>query len=434
MPVEQTFSLIFSAFETTLVPEAIQAIIVISPIALAILLGRLFWGLWVDYVQSKQFLELQYTVLELKLPKETFKSPLAMESFLNSLHNTAGGSQYAQYWKGETRPWYSLELASVEGQVKFYIWTEDRRKGGVMSALFSQFPGIEVIERPDYTRSVYFDPKEIRIWACEFDFTSKVKSKKIPPGINPYPIKTYVDYGLDKDPKEEFKVDPLLPLIEFLGSVGPNQQVWFQIPIRAHKGDQRKPGHWFKRGDIWKEAAETEVNELLKRDPKTKVAGDINPETGFAKLPTISKGEQEIVAGIERKISKQAFDCGVRALYIAKKDVFNTPFGIGGIIGNMKQFNADNLNGFRPNGDKWHAKLGDPWLDYKDYRRNRFGRLALMAYKRRSYFYSPFKSKLLVLNTEELATIYHFPGSVSQTPTMERVPSKKAQAPMNLPV
>ena len=50
-------------------------------------------------------------------------------------------------------------------------------------------------------------------------------------------------------------------------------------------------------------------------------------------------------------------------------------------------------------------------------RRNRFGRLALMAYKRRSFFYTPFKTKPIVLNTEELATIYHFPGSmVAATP------------------
>ncbi len=37
------------------------------------------------------------------------------------------------------------------------------------------------------------------IWGCEFKFTKG----------DGYPIKTYVDYGLDKDPKEEYKVDPL---------------------------------------------------------------------------------------------------------------------------------------------------------------------------------------------------------------------------------
>lgn len=430
MPLEQAFDFLVSDFKISLLPSAIQFVIMLSPIMLSFVLAKIFWGLWVDYVRGKQFLGMKYAVLELKLPKDTFKSPLAMESFLTSLHNTSDGSTYAQYWKGETRPWYSLELISVEGQVKYFIWTEDRRKGGVCSALYSQFPGIEITEREDYTRSVYFDPKVNRIWAAEFEFTKKEKDNG-----QAYPIKTYVDYGLDKDPKEEFKVDPLLPLLEWLGSVGPNQQVWFQFLIRAHKGEQLKPGHLFKRHDAWKDAAQKEIDKiLLIKDRKTKVAGELNPETGFARIPTISKPEQDIVEALGRSISKLPFDVCIRALYIAKKDVFNTPFGIGGIIGNMKQFNTENLNGFKPNGDKWHPRLGDPWLDYKDYRRNRYGMLALMAYKRRSAFYTPFTSKTLVLNTEELATIYHFPGSVSQTPSLERVPSKKGQAPSNLPI
>ena len=425
MPLEQTFAYLVQNFQINLLPQSIQIAIALAPIMLMWLLAVIFWDLWVDYVRSSHFLEVKYTVLELKLPKDTFKSPLAMESVLNSIHNTSDGSKYSQYWKGETRPWYSLEIASIEGQVKFFVWTEDQRKAGLMSALYSQYPGIEIVEREDYPRSVYFDPKVIRISAGEFKFTKP----------DAYPIKTYVDYGLDKDPKEEFKIDPLLPLIEWLGSVGPNQEVWFQFLIRAHIKEQHKPGTLFTKHDAWIDGAQKEIDKiLLIKDRKTKIAGEVNPETGYAKIPTISKPEQDLVEAIGRSVSKLPFDVGIRALYIAKKEIFNTPFGIGGIIGNMKQFNAENLNGFKPNGDKWHNRLGDPWLDYKNYRRNRYGRLALMAFKRRSYFYAPFTSKPLVLNTEELATIYHFPGSVSQTPSLDRIPSKKGQAPGNLPV
>ncbi|MFA6554192.1 MAG: hypothetical protein WCS89_01660 [Candidatus Paceibacterota bacterium] len=425
MPIDVTASSVLQSFQTTFIPQSIQFIIALAPIALVFLLGDIFWRLWVDYIRGKNFLKIKKTLLELKLPKDTFKSPKAMEVFLNSLHNTADGSKYNQYWKGETRPWYSLELISVEGVVKFFIWTEDARKQGVMSALYSQYPEIEIKEVEDYTRSVHFDPKEIRIWGAEFKFTHKNVS---------YPLKTYVDYGLDKDPKEEFKVDPMLPLIEFLGSVGPNQQVWMQILIRAHVKDKIKKGKLFELGDSWEDEAKKEVNEIMKRDPDTKIAGTKDEASGFTKMPTISEGEREVITAIERRITKLPYDVGIRFLYIAKKDIFNTQFAVGGIIGNMKQFNAGHLNGFKPNGDKWHPRLGDPWLDYKDWRRNRYGMLALMAYKRRSYFYTPFEAKPLIMNTEELATIYHFPGSVAQTPNLDRVPSKKAQAPGNLPI
>ena len=100
----------------------------------------------------------------------------------------------------------------------------------------------------------------------------------------------------------------------------------------------------------------------------------------------------------------------------------------------MKQFNTEHLNGFKPNGDRWHGPLGDPWKDYQNIRRNSLGKRALRAYRRRSAFFAPFKSPVLVLNTEELATIYHLPGGVAATPGLARVPSKKAEAPSNLPI
>ncbi|MFA6314909.1 MAG: hypothetical protein WC648_00885 [Candidatus Paceibacterota bacterium] len=428
--MSSTFQSLFEQFKSSVFPNVVDVIITVSPVVLVVFLALTFWELWIDYIRSANFFSIKYTVLELTLPKETFKSPAAMEVVLNSLHNTADGGWFARFWKGETRPWYSLELISVEGRVKFFIWTEDRRKNGVLSALYSQYPGIEIKEAPDYSRSVEYDPKTQKVFAAEFEFTKKDKDNG-----QAYPIKTYVDYGLDKDPKEEFKVDPLLPLIEWLGSVGPNQQVWFQFVVRAHKGEARKPGHLFKTYDPWKDMAQKEIDHiLLIKDRITKVAGEVNPDTGYARIPTISKPEQDIVEAIGRSISKLAFDVGIRAIYIAQKEFFDKPFGIGGIIGNMKQFNAEHLNGFKPNGDKWHSRLDEPWKDYKNYRQNRFSKLAIMAYRRRSFFYTPFPSKYLTLNTEELATIYHFPGQVSQTPTLDRVPSKKAQAPANLPV
>lgn len=426
MLVDNTVSSTLTLLQNSLIPESLQYIFAIAPIVLLIILAKIFWGLWVDYVRSKAILEKKFVVLELKLPKDTWKSPKAMEVFLNSLHNSSDGSNYGKYWKGETRPWYSLELFSVEGSVKFAIWTEESRKQGVMSALYSQYPEIEIKEIPDYAKSVHFDPKQIRIWAAEFKFSNK---KSV------YPIKTYIDYGLDKDPKEEFKVDPLLPLIEFMGSVGPNQQVWMQIIIQAHVDKNRlKAGKFFELEDEWKEDAKKEINEILMRDPKTKVSSIKDEATGFSKMPSISEIEKEAATAIERRITKLLFDVGIRFLYIAKKDIFNAPFGIGGIIANMKQFNHEHLNGFKTNGDKWHPSIGDPWTDFRNWRRNKYGKLALMAYKRRSYFYPPFISKHLTMNTEELATIYHLPGSVAQTPNLDRIPSKKSQAPQNLPI
>lgn len=408
-------------FQYGILADVLQILIPLSPIILAFILFLLFWPVWVNYVRSDFFFSLKYAVLEIKLPKEMMKSPLAMEIFLNAIHNTADGSNFAQYWRGEKRPSYSLEIVSIEGLIKFMIWTEDRRKSGVMSALYSQFPGIEVKEVEDYTHGFVFDPKLTKLWGAEFKLTKP----------DPYPIKTYVDYGLDKDPKEEFKVDPLTPMLEFLGNIGKDQQIWVQYMVRAHIKDQIKPGTLFKKADLYRDEAEKIINDIMLRDPKTKK----NRDTDEIMLAGLSDGEKEIIKSIERNMNKLAFDVGIRGIYMAKKELFDKPNGIGGMISSFKHFNTENLNGFKPNGDKWSAKFsGSPWEDYKNIRANRQSRLVLEAYRRRCYFYDPFIGKPLVLSTEELATIYHFPGSVAITPGLTRIPSKKAEAPSNLPI
>lgn len=417
--------MILSLIQDQFLSSIITYVVPISPIILAFILSMVFWPLWVNYVRSEWIYSLKYTLLEIKLPREMLKSPLAMELVLNSLHNTSDGSGFAQYWKGEKRPSYSLEIVSLEGKVKFFIRTEDRRKNGVMAAFYSQFPGVEIHEVKDYTLGVQFDPTESKMWGGEFILTK----------ADPYPIKTYVDYGLDKDPKEEFKIDPMTPLIEFLGSQGPYQRVWIQYVIRAHIKDQRMPEHLWKKGDMYKKEAMDLINDIMVRDPKTKVVGKRDKETGRVIPPTLSDGEKEVIKCIERNMGKLAFDVGVRAIYIAKKDSFDKPNGIGGIMSSFKHFHTENFNGFKPNGDRWSAKFkNDPWEDYKGYRQNKQLKLALEAYKRRSFFYEPFVSKFFVLSTEELATIYHLPGAVAATPSLSRIPSKKSEAPSNLPI
>jgi hypothetical protein len=190
------------------------------------------------------------------------------------------------------------------------------------------------------------------------------------------------------------------------------------------------------------EAAEKEINKILLRDPKTKVSGavdaeghpKVDAENKFNAKPTLADHEMERIAALSRKITKLPFDVGIRALYIAKKENFDTPFGIGSLISFFKTFNTENLNGFKPNGDRWTPWLDAPWKDFHDIRRDKFSREGILAFKLRSFFFPPFARKPLVLNTEELATIYHFPGSVSATPGLERVPSKKGEAPANLPI
>ena len=45
-----------------------------------------------------------------------------------------------------------------------------------------------------------------------------------------------------------------------------------------------------------------------------------------------------------------------------------------GVLERVEQL-ADRESGFKPNGDKWHPRLDEPWKDYKNFRRNRYSKL-----------------------------------------------------------
>ena len=50
-------------------------------------------------------------------------------------------------------------------------------------------------------------------------------------------------------------------------------------------------------------------------------------------------------------------------------------------------------------------------------------------------FFLPYvHHQTFVLNTEELATVWHFPGQILKVPTLERIESKEASPPTNLPI
>ncbi|MFH1455240.1 MAG: hypothetical protein ABIF22_02900, partial [bacterium] len=158
-----------------------------------------------------------------------------------------------------------------------------------------------------------------------------------------------------------------------------------------------------------------------------------------------TKGKQEVIAAIERSATKTPFDCMIRSIYITEKDAFLVP-NIGGLIGSFKQYGSLNLNGFMPafvsDTDDWKKDYGRIFPFYQNMlikKVKKVKKSLLYSYKLRSFFQYPYKNykktKPFVLTTEELATIFHFPsGMVSQTPTLQRVGSKKSEAPANLPI
>jgi hypothetical protein len=399
-------------------------LLMVVPVLLPFGILAVLIDLYIDANKRAFLASQEHVLLEIMPPQDITKSPAAMELFLVALYQTSGETTwYDRLVKGQVRPWFSLELVSIEGNVRFFIWTREKVARLIESQLYSQFPGIEVTPAEDYTIGFEYNDNT-EMFGLEYTLTQP----------DPYPIKTYVDYGLDKEQEEEFKIDPITPTLEFLGGLGRGEYGWIQIILRAHKKEDKDPTKWFGVRDNWKETAKAEVAKIRKEG--------LLDAGKDAKQVNVTKGQSVRIEALERSVSKLAFDTGIRSIYITEKSAFQGG-NIGAMVGSFKQYGSLELNGFRP---AWTTSFDYPWQDPSGKRVKILKEEILEAYKERAYF---FRSKpqfhwwrpmstedrsYFVLNTEEVATIYHFPGQVSQTPSMQRVSSKKATPPANLPV
>lgn len=399
--------------------KTLDFLILVLPLILPVFFAYALFSVWVDYKRRDFINKQEMTLLEIHLPYELFKSPAAMELFLNALYQKSGESTWIdKYYYGKVRPWFSLEIVSLDGNVHFYLYTRTALKDYIESQLYAQYPDIEVHEVEDYAYKFEADSGKYSLFCAEMGLAQP----------DPYPIKTYVDYGLDKDPKEEFKIDPITPIIEFFGSLKKGENAMIQIIVRAHVEEDKDPEKWFGVTDLWKKEAADIIKEL-----QDKSIQEVDAKDGKTKLPNKTEGQKFKITALERSISKLSFDTGLRLIYIAESDSF-VGGNIGGLLGSFRQFGSPELNSFKP---LMVTSFDYPWQDLFKKKEKKMKKEMLDAYKMRAYFfksdYKGNKRKKFVLNTEELATIYHFPGSVSGTPTFERVLSKRAAAPSNLP-
>jgi hypothetical protein len=303
-------------------------------------------------------------------------------------------------------------MVSMSGDVRFYIRTQEGFARLIETQLYSQYPGVVIEREDDYTDEVFYE-------SSKFDwFGAEYKLEK----ADPYPIRTYVDYGLLDEDKPELQIDPLSPTIEFLSSVPRGFQAWIQIIVKAHKKEAKKAGTFFGVEDSWQEAAKKEVAAVRDRN---KVKGkDGEPD----KEGKVSKRQEFVIESIERSVAKYGFDTTIRTISIFPDGAMDAEKGFmkAGLGGAFRQFNSLELNGFK---SAKSTSVDYPWQDWGGKKLAKMKKKMIEAYRDRKFTDEPF-----VLNTEELATIFHLPSSSVSAPTFGRVQSRRGDPPPNLPI
>jgi len=402
------------------IAPVVSLMVAMSPIWMPIFLFWLFYEKWMEFVHVK-FEEGQgRTTLRIKLPAEVFKSPEAMEQVLAHVH--AGQSPdnlFQTYLDGKHPLIMSLELVSIGGDVRFYVNCPTKKvKDSLESQLYAQFPGIEVVEEEiDYTAEITPD-------FDKYDFFSMHMKQK---GKEVYPIKTYIDFGMDKLPKEEFKIDPIASMIETLGTVKPHERLWIQLLCIPHVEKSFANGHIHGHG-TWEHSIMEEIDSMMGRDHHKK--GPIELEG----QPRLTAGERSLIEAMERHMSKYAYEVGIRWFYTTKKGAFNANL-VTAVIRSFSQFDWIGRNKI---GVAWRTDFNyNMFTDRSGAKKNKLKKKELMNYKKRAPLHGSAINpgmKFQIMSVEELATMFHIPSSTVMTPGLGRIPSTRREAPSNLPI
>lgn len=380
---------------------------------------------WLDSRQRMFAKTLKFVVLAIDVPKSTEQTPKAVENIMTHLSGAKSSINWKEkWWKGHFWPPVSLEIISIEGYIQYLIRMPVKFRNVVEAAFYAQYPDAEIVEVEDYTNAVPNTyPNETHEWfGCEM----RLKNPN-----SAYPLKTYPEFE-DKI-SGEFK-DPMNNFLESIGKLGKGEQFWMQILIipggdalpklAAEATDKLLGKKQVKKKGVAEDLADLPLN-IIKEMAGIGKGEEKKEEKDQFKMFNLTPTERKILEAIQEKPGKAAFTAKIRWIYHARKENFR----VGNIYGQMKGFMKQYAGANSLSSDPRTITKGDYfWQKWEvpQKKRNLMNR-----YRSRDMFAgaSPY-----IFNTEELATLYHFPTILEKAPLVKKTESKRAEPPSRLPV
>ena len=354
---------------------------------LVILLSFLTWR---NYQQLNEFISSDNVLLILEIPKTNDKKELAAEQLFASLHGILRDKHELKLSRG-AQEHLSFEVASVNGQIRFYVWTPRSLQSFVEGQIYAQYPTVQIHQASeDYTEherdhSVTYTT-EMTLTASEF-----------------LPIKTF----------QTFEVDPLAGITGTLAKLeSTGEELWIQVLAKPVEDSwQIEADHWISRLREGSASILPSVGGSMRWLGGLFAALWRPPEEGLSggKGPEISERNKTRIAEAEKKATKLGYEVKIRLAYLGENQT-NAKLRMQALVGTFKQFNSTNLNGFKP----IKAAYGKEFLE---------------KYRRRAFFGEGF-----ILNIEELASVFHLPHTNVETPNIVWASAKTAEPPSKLPV
>src|SRR3989339_1972325 len=385
--------------------------------------------------ETKNTKDWKFVLLAIDIPPQNVQTPLAVEQLFSHL---AGAFDkpgfYDKFRKGYKQKWFSMEIVGIEGYIQFLVWTESEFRDLVEASIYAQYPDSEVTEVEDYVTSVpqKYPDSDYDIWVGDFSLAED----------SAFPLRSYREFEHNIS-KDTVLKDPMGTFLESFSRLGPGEQMWFQILVKPIDNG-------------WKEKAINKIKSIIgeKTDSKksplsfvtdnfltkevfkgfeeisAQVTGGARSEGGDSsdkkdeknQLRYLTPGQMKVVEDMEKKISKIGFETKMRAVYVARKEVFKTERGVAILKGAINQFNSPTSNSIvekSSSSSRNPVKKAQKQTDF------------LKAYSKRKI---GFASPSFILNIEELATLWHFPMSHVKTPMVEKVKTRVTEPPAGLPM
>ncbi|QHN42597.1 type IV secretion system DNA-binding domain-containing protein [Candidatus Mycosynbacter amalyticus] len=365
--------------------------LILSPyvwVPVCLILGGL--AVW-NNRKIKQIQTVESTLLILEIPKTNDKSELAAEQLFASLHGILRDAEELKR-AGGVQEHLSFEIASVGGQIRFYVWTPTTLQSFVEGQIYAQYPTVQIHEADeDY---VAHERHHSVVHTAEITLTDSEF----------LPLKTF----------QSFEVDPLAGITGTLAKLeDTGEELWIQVLVRP------VPDSWHKNSNAWISKVKNgggfsissgfdmkwlgTLAEALVKPPETGAGGEAKPKE-------LSERDKTRIAEAEKKATKLGYQVKIRLAYLGESQA-NAKLRMQALVGTYKQYNSTNLNGFKQSNSS---------MD-KD---------SLGAYRSRVFM----GGDGFVLNIEELASVFHLPHTNVETPNIVWASTKTAEPPAKLPV
>ena len=327
-------------------------------------------------------------------PKSEKEIISIMEQFYSGLNNIRETKDVFMYGQ----PYLVFEIATpqVGEEISFYMAIPRRYEGIIEKQIHGLYPEASIEKTDDYN---IFSPKGVSVGS----YLKLAQSFVLP-------FRTY----------QNLEVDPLNEITNALSKLkekGEGASIQIIIMPASSKWQKlsREIAYEMSKGKSFSKAKSEKSGigfaRIFEDFAASAKASKKNKESVEEK-PVVTSGQEEIIKAIENKASKVGFDTNVRLLVSAGGQERAEAL-LGHLESVFVQFNASNMN---------QLKLV----------RLRKGReFKKMIYEFSFRIFN--KKQAMLLGTEELTSIFHFPTASLETPKVKFLKSGQAAPPANLP-